>query len=95
VRSIVDECYATAEKILQENRDKLDLMSEALMLYETLDVSQIDAVMAGRMPDPPGDWSDGAGGSETGSEDSEVTGKQADEDGHDASGPIGGPAQEH
>ena len=31
-------------------------MAEALLTYETIDVSQIDAVMEGRIPGPPLDW---------------------------------------
>ena len=91
VRSIIDECYATAEKILAENRDKLDMMAEALMMYETIDTHQIDAIMEGRMPDPP-DWgNDGAGGSGVEADDTKTKGERSD--GRD--GPIGGPAQEH
>jgi cell division protease FtsH len=91
VRSIIDECYATAERLLAENIDKLHLMADALIQYETLDAHQLDAVMEGRMPDPPSDWEDGSGGADAG--------KQADDssarDKKDSSGPIGGPAQEH
>lgn len=48
VRSIIDQCYATAKQILTENRDKLDAMADALMKYETIDADQIDDIMAGR-----------------------------------------------
>lgn len=58
VRRIVDECYRRAEEILKDNRDKLDLMAEALMMYETIDAHQIDDIMAGRKPNPPSDWND-------------------------------------
>ena len=47
VRRIVDECYATATTILEENRDKLDSMADALMMYETIDSDQIDDIMSG------------------------------------------------
>jgi cell division protease FtsH len=30
-----------------------------LMQYETIDSEQIDAIMEGRKPNPPSDWSDG------------------------------------
>ncbi|MFT7257921.1 MAG: cell division protease FtsH [Candidatus Azotimanducaceae bacterium] len=56
VRSIVDECYARATKLLVDNRDKLDMMAEALMDYETIDRKQIDEIMDGRKPSPPKDW---------------------------------------
>ena len=59
VRSIVDECYEKARSLLEEHRSKMDMMAEALMQYETIDSEQIDAIMDGRKPNPPSDWSDG------------------------------------
>ena len=58
IRSIVDQCYATAERILRENRDKLDIMADALMQFETIDADQIDDIMEGKKPRPPQNWSD-------------------------------------
>ena len=58
VRDIIDGCYKTAKKILEENRDKLDAMTEALLEYETIDAAQIEDIMSGRKPQPPGDWND-------------------------------------
>ncbi|MGK9603763.1 hypothetical protein O6469_24135, partial [Salmonella enterica subsp. enterica] len=37
--------------------DKLHVMAEALLQYETIDATQIDDIMAGRRPGPPADWS--------------------------------------
>jgi cell division protease FtsH len=88
VRSIIDECYGTAQKILEENIDKLHSMADALMHYETIDSDQIDDIMAGREVREPKDWGDsssGDGGASTGSE-SKTT---------DSVSPIGGPASEH
>ena len=62
VRKVIDECYATAEQILEENRDKLDAMAEALMKYETIDADQLKDIMEGREPRPPKDWEDGDSG---------------------------------
>lgn len=59
VRRIIDDAYQTATRILEENRDKLELMTEALMRYETIDVKQIDQIMNGHEPDPPEGWDDG------------------------------------
>ena len=89
VRRIIDECYATAQRVLQENTEKLHLMAEALMLYETIDADQIDDIMSGREPREPKDWGDSDG--------DEMPGAQVDEPGQeDSSGsPIGGPAGEH
>jgi cell division protease FtsH len=88
VRSIVDECYATARKLLEENIGKLHKMADALMQYETIDAEQIDDIMLGRTPREPKGWSDlndgsGSAGSNQAAEDKEST------------GPIGGPASEH
>ena len=58
VRSIIDSCYATAEKILEENKEKLEMMKDALLEYETIDKVQIDEIMAGRKPSPPESWDD-------------------------------------
>ena len=58
VRRIIDDCYAAAKRILEENRSKLDMMAEALMLYETIDAKQIDDIMSGRKPRRPAGWDD-------------------------------------
>ena len=63
VRSIIDHCYATAKQILVDNRDKLDMMAEALMKFETIDAEQIDDIMAGRQAREPKDWQGGPGAS--------------------------------
>lgn len=63
VRRIIDECYQQAEKLLEENRDKLDAMAEALMQYETIDADQLKDIMEGRSPRPPKDWDEGGPGS--------------------------------
>ena len=56
IKQIIDGCYQKAQKILVDNRDKLDAMAAALLEYETIDKSQIDDIMAGRAPKPPSDW---------------------------------------
>jgi len=84
VRSIIDQCYATAQQILTENRDKLDAMADALMKYETIDADQIDDIMAGRTPREPRDWDNDSGTSGT-------TASQGDR----PESPIGGPAAQH
>ena len=58
VRSIIDEAYATAKRLLEENRNKLDVMAETLLEYETIDRDQIDDIMNGRKPRPPENWID-------------------------------------
>ena len=56
VRDILDKAYSEARRILTEDMDKLHLMAEALLTYETIDARQIDAIMEGRRPPPPADW---------------------------------------
>ena len=88
VRSIIDGCYATAKQILVDNLDKLHLMAEALIQYETLNATQIDDIMEGREPSPPSDWdideTEGPSGDSPAPTDSKA-----------GEGPIGGPAEEH
>jgi len=56
VRRIIDECYTQAKQLLEDNRDKLDVMAEALMQYETIDADQLRDIIEGRKPRPPKDW---------------------------------------
>ncbi|MDF5804369.1 ATP-dependent zinc metalloprotease FtsH [Pseudomonas aeruginosa] len=88
VRRIIDDCYSTAKRLLDENRDKLEMMADALMKYETIDSDQIDDIMAGRVPREPRDWQ---GGSGTGTPPAnlEESGRREN------TPPIGGPAGEH
>ena len=58
VKGILDGCYRTAKKTLEDNMDKLHVMAEALMEYETIDAGQIDQIMAGKKPGPPDGWGD-------------------------------------
>jgi cell division protease FtsH len=53
VRRIIDEQYALARKILEENRDKVERMTRALLEWETIDADQINAIMADEEPRPP------------------------------------------
>ena len=58
IRSIIDGCYERAKQILEDHMDKLHMMSDALMKYETIDRKQIDEIMQGREPGPPESWDD-------------------------------------
>ena len=58
IRLFIDRNYERAEKLLNENLDKLHIMRDALMKYETIDSDQIDDIMAGKVPGPPTDWVD-------------------------------------
>ncbi|MDJ0777508.1 MAG: ATP-dependent zinc metalloprotease FtsH [Gammaproteobacteria bacterium] len=63
IRSIIDRNYQRAHDILTEHEDKMHLMADALMKYETIDSGQIDTIMEGKVPGPPDDWSDDESGS--------------------------------
>ncbi len=91
VRKIIDKCYSKAKDILETNRDKLEMMMEALMEYETIDADQIDDIMNGIKPRPPADWSDSDGSGSAPKRGAEEPSAARD----DASGSIGGPAGEH
>jgi cell division protease FtsH len=47
IRRILDEQYAIARKLLEDNRDKVEAMTKALMEFETIDADQINDIMAG------------------------------------------------
>jgi cell division protease FtsH len=58
IRTVINRNYQRAEKLLDENIDKLHAMSKLLIKYETIDSDQIDAIMDGREPGEPKGWSD-------------------------------------
>ena len=88
IRKLIDESYARATQILQDNLDKLHIMADALMLYETIDEKQIRDIMQGREPKPPQGW----GESDVPPPSSGESVKPR-ESGTDT--PIGGPAGQH
>ncbi len=94
VRRIVDVCYTRSQKILEENRDILDAMKDALMEYETIDSEQVGDLMARRKVRPPRDWhdSDFSGYAKDSDNDDNASKEIKDKD---KPGPIGGPAEEH
>ena len=72
VKELLESCYQRATQILVDNRDKLEMMKDALMEYETIDSDQIDDIMSGTKPRPPKGWGDGSGGSPAVSADDSV-----------------------
>ena len=92
IRHIVDMAHETAMGLVVANRDKLEIMTDALMKYETIDTQQIDQIMQGKVPDPPEDWDDSGsdGGKKASSESSDDTSKSPED-----STSIGGPAELH
>jgi cell division protease FtsH len=54
VKSLIDEAYARATKLLTEKRAQLDIIAKALLEWETLEGSQIrDLIEHGEMKNPP------------------------------------------
>jgi len=91
IRNLIDESYSEAEGLLKDNEDKLHTMADALLKYETIDSDQIDAIMAGKEPGPPRDWTDSETPPKASSGgDSEPAPKK-----DDSGKPIGGPAGQH
>jgi cell division protease FtsH len=53
IRRIIDEQYALARRLIEENRDKVETMAQALLEWETIDSDQVNDIMEGRAPRPP------------------------------------------
>jgi cell division protease FtsH len=53
IRRIIDEQYHLARKLIEENRDKVEMMAKTLLEWETLDSEQVEDIMQGRPPRPP------------------------------------------
>ena len=69
IHRFIETNYQRAERILKENSDKLHIMADALMLYETIDDVQIAQIMnEGRFPDAPEGWNDEIATDTTGGE---------------------------
>ena len=89
IRSFIDRNYERSERILRDNLDKLHLMADALMKYETIDHFQIDDIMDGKTPRAPQHWDEtppnGGGSAPSSVDDSE--GSSPDE--------IGKAAEQH
>ena len=84
VRVIIDECYQRARQLIEDNREKLEAMAEALLEYETIDRKQIDQIMEGKKPSPPEDWDDASPGGTPNSQNDDL-----------ADPSFGDPAPEH
>ncbi|MFG6449577.1 ATP-dependent zinc metalloprotease FtsH [Roseateles sp. BYS180W] len=61
IRRIIDQQYAMARKLIEDNQDKMHAMAKALLEWETIDSEQLDDIMAGRDPRPPKDWTPPSG----------------------------------
>ncbi len=85
VRNIIDRNYERARGILSEHREKLDVMADALMKYETIDHAQVVDIMNGKEPRPPEGWEDSGPSDPSSGRDDRKPGAPK----------IGGPVSEH
>jgi len=92
IRHIVDAAHKTAKGLVVANREKLEVMTEALMKYETIDAGMIDQIMEGKVPDPPKDWDES--GSNGGKKDKSDSASDSSESSGDSPS-IGGTAEQH
>ncbi|HET7587412.1 MAG TPA: ATP-dependent zinc metalloprotease FtsH [Gammaproteobacteria bacterium] len=92
IRLVIDSNYKRAETLLKENLEKLHLMAEALIKYETIDSEQINDIMNGKPPRPPADWIDTAP-PQTDSGERPAKSKAGKE--KPAESPLGDPAGQH
>jgi len=84
VRRVIESNYQRARQILVSQLDKLHLMAEALMKYETIDEEQLKDIMTGKPPRPPAGW-----------DESLPTKPPAPKAPPAQPGPIGSPAGQH
>jgi cell division protease FtsH len=89
VKLILTEAYAKATKLLEEHRDVLEAMKDALMEYETIDADQVDDLMNRRQVRRPRDWDkkDSDNHSDGNTEDGAKSSAEEDS-------PIGGPVED-
>jgi cell division protease FtsH len=53
VKRIMDEAYKMAKHVIEENRDKLERVAQALLKYETLDADDVKIILDGGRLDKP------------------------------------------
>jgi cell division protease FtsH len=53
IRRIIDQQYKLARGLIEANKDKIEVMTKALLEWETLDADQINDIMAGKPPREP------------------------------------------
>jgi len=53
VKSIIDECYQNAKEIIEAHADKLEIIANSLLEYESLDGEQVKQIVKTGRFDPP------------------------------------------
>ena len=66
ITRIIEEQYGRARKIIDENKEKVEIMARALMDWETLESDQINQIMEGKDPRPPTPSGDGTSSTASG-----------------------------
>ena len=89
IRELIESCYGEAKALLAKNEDKLHVMAETLIKYETIDENQITDIMNGEEPRPPEDWDEPSEPGEPVRADSEP------ESSDGGTAPLGDPAGQH
>lgn len=98
MRAVIDRNYQRCQQLLTDNIDILHAMAEALMKYETIDIGQIDDLMARRPVREPADW--GKGGASSGQSPTPPSGAPVNDSSSvngslGSSGTVGGSAAPH
>ena len=92
VRRILNDAYSNAKQLLEDNRDILEAMKDALMEYETIDADQVDDLMKRVKVRPPHQWDDNDFDNSSGGSSS--TKEQAKPQSEKKNDPIGGPVED-
>ena len=58
VSKIIGQQYQRAKKVLIRHKEKVEIMANALLDWETLDANQVNEIMDGKTPTPPPDIKD-------------------------------------
>ena len=72
VSRIIEEQYQRARKIIESHKEVIEIMTHALMDWETLESDQIDQIMKGETPRPPSSG-ESEGGNRSNGDDSQKT----------------------
>jgi len=89
VTLIIERQYDRARQIIESNKEKIEVMAQALLDWETLESDQISQIMSGESPRPPSPPDDGADSGQVGGDGEK---DQKPEVGPSVESPAGGSA---
>ncbi len=81
IRKTIDNCYQNAQDILEREREKLELIAQALMEKETLDAEEIKALAEGRELPVKEEYDEDEGDEADKSDHDQVPGESPEKDG--------------